>query len=273
MPSPAKKNSTARLLLKLLSGGGGEQPAVPTSGDGEVIQPAAGEGALENHLGGDEARNYRQYEYDMVAPHVGTSLLEVGSGLGHFSEQFAGRLDHLVVSDNDQYCVKQLRERYIDDDRVEVLELALPADIEIREKVDTVVMMNVLEHIKDDVQALRDLAAVTKPGGRIVIWVPGYMQLYGDFDRKVGHVTRYTPATLRESVEAAGLEVGICKPINFLGGIAWWLAVRRGGAGYPDPRLVKIYDRTVVPTTRFIERLIRPPFGQTVFCVARVPVD
>jgi SAM-dependent methyltransferase len=238
-----------------------------------VIQPAAGEGALENHLGGDEARNYRQYEYDMVAPHVGRSLLEVGSGLGHFSEQFAGRLDHLVVSDNDPYCVKQLDERYAGDPRVEVIELALPAEIQIREKVDTVVMMNVLEHIKDDVQALRDLAAVTLPGGKIVIWVPGYMQLYGDFDRKVGHVTRYTPATLRASVEAAGLEVGVCKPINFLGGIAWWAAVRRGGAGYPDPRLVKIYDRTVVPTTRFLERLFRPPFGQTVFCVARVPLD
>ena len=61
------------------------------------------------------------------------------------------------------------------------------------------------------------------------------------------------------------------KPINFLGGIAWWAAVRRGGVGYPDPRLVKIYDRTVVPTTALIERFIRPPFGQTVFCVARVP--
>ena len=61
------------------------------------------------------------------------------------------------------------------------------------------------------------------------------------------------------------------KPINMLGGIAWWLAVRRGGASYPDPRLVRLYDRLVVPTTRLIERFVRPPFGQTVFCVARVP--
>jgi len=87
----------------------------------KVVQPAAGEGALENHLGGDEARNYRKYEYDMVAPHVGRSMLEIGSGLGHFSEQFAGQLDYLVVSDNDPYCVEQLRERYTDDDDVEVI--------------------------------------------------------------------------------------------------------------------------------------------------------
>ena len=243
------------------------------SGDGaaDVVQPAAGEGALENHLGGDEARNYRKYEYDMVAPHVGRSMLEIGSGLGHFSEQFAGRLDYLVVSDNDPYCVEQLRERYAGDEDVEVIELALPAEIKISRTVDTVVMMNVLEHIKDDVRALKDLAAVVEPGGRIVIWVPGYMQLYGDFDRKVGHVTRYPPAILSKSVTAAGLTIESIKPINFLGGIAWWAAVRRGGAGYPDPRLVKIYDRTVIPLTKLIERWVRPPFGQTVLCVARVP--
>jgi SAM-dependent methyltransferase len=242
-----------------------------TGSAGGVDQPAAGEGALENHLGGDEARNYRKYEFDMVSPYVGRSLLEIGSGLGHFSEQFAGRLDYLVVSDNDPYCVGQLRERYADRDDVEVLDLALPADIKIKRKVDTVVMMNVLEHIAEDVQALKDLAAVVEPGGQLVIWVPGYMQLYGEFDRKVGHVTRYTPATLRKSVEAAGLTPKVLKPINFLGGIAWWAAVRRGGAGYPNPTLVKIYDRTVVPTTRLLERVIRPPFGQTVFCVAEVP--
>ena len=271
MQQPGQKKSIAGTLLNLLGSGPKPAPAAPTAGDGEVIQPAAGDGALENHLGGDEARNYRKYEYETVAPHVGRSLLEIGSGLGHFSEQFAGRLDYLAVSDNDPYCVGELRKRYADNDDVEVIDLELPAEIDIRQKVDTVVMMNVLEHIKDDVQALRDLASVTLPGGRIVIWVPGYMQLYGDFDRKVGHVTRYTPKTLAATVTGAGLAIETLKPINFLGGIAWWVAVRRGGAGYPDPKLVKIYDRTVVPLTRLIERFVRPPFGQTVFCVARVP--
>ncbi|MEW2352483.1 class I SAM-dependent methyltransferase [Spirillospora sp. NPDC029432] len=271
MQSPGQKKSITGTLVNLLGSGPRPQPAAPTAGDGELVQPAAGEGALENHLGGDEARNYRKYEYDMVAPHVGRSLLEIGSGLGHFSEQFAGRLDYLAVSDNDPYCVGELRKRYDGNPDVEVLDLELPAEIDIRQKVDTVVMMNVLEHIKDDVKALEDLASVTEPGGRIVIWVPGYMQLYGDFDRKVGHVTRYTPDTLKASVRKAGLLPEVLKPINFLGGIAWWAAVRRGGAGYPDPRLVKIYDRTVIPLTRGIERVVRPPFGQTVFCVARVP--
>ncbi|RBQ22037.1 methyltransferase [Spongiactinospora rosea] len=244
------------------------------SGYDRVVQPAAGDEALENHLGGDEARNYRQYELDMVAPHVGRSMLEIGSGLGHFAEQFLPRLDRLVVSDFDPYCVEQLRKRFDGHEKaIQVLQFGLPTEIPLEgdDRVDTVVMMNVLEHIEQDAEALRSLARVTVPGGRIIIWVPGYMQLYGDFDRKVGHVTRYTPATLARTVTSAGLRIRTIKPINFLGGIAWWLAVRRGGVGYPDPRLVKIYDRTVVPATRLIERFIRPPFGQTVFCVAEVP--
>ncbi|ADG87260.1 Methyltransferase type 12 [Thermobispora bispora DSM 43833] len=241
------------------------------SGYDRVVQPAAGDDALENHLGGDEAKNYRRYEFDMVAPHVGRSMLEIGSGLGHFAEQFLPRVDRLVVSDFDPYCVERLRERFAGHGNVSVLQFALPAEVPLDEPVESVVMMNVLEHIAEDVDALRSVAKVTVPGGRIVIWVPGYMQLYGDFDRKVGHVTRYTPTTLRRTVTAAGLDIEVLKPINFLGGIAWWAAVKRGGVGYPDPRLVKIYDRTVVPLTRFIERFIRPPFGQTVFCVARVP--
>ena len=77
-----------------------------------VVQPASSAESLENHLGGAEGKRYRAYQFGLVAPHVGRSLLEVGSGLGHFSEQFSGRLEYLIVSDNDPYCLDQLRERY-----------------------------------------------------------------------------------------------------------------------------------------------------------------
>lgn len=226
---------------------------------------------LENHLGGDEARNYRRYEFDTVSPHVGKSLLEVGSGLGHFASQFLDRVSPLIVSDADPYCLEQLNERFAGRADVEVLDFMLPDPVPTESRVDTVVAMNVLEHVEDDVAALRSLANVVLPGGRIVLWVPGYMQLYGDFDRKVGHVRRYTPRTLGASVQAAGLDIEVLRPINMLGGMAWWLAVRKGGTGYPNPRLVKVYDRVVIPVTRVLDKLFRPPFGQTVFCVARVP--
>ena len=59
------------------------------------------------------------------------------------------------------------------------------------------------------------------------------------------------------------------KPVNLLGGVAWWLAVRRGGAASPNPRMVAAFDRCVVPVTKALERVVRVPFGQSVLCVAR----
>jgi hypothetical protein len=162
--------------------------------------------------------------------------------------------------------------RFADRPEVEarVFDLAEGA-VDLGARVSTVVAINVLEHLDDDTGALRALATMTEPGGRIVLWVPAYMQLYGDFDRAVGHVRRYTPRTMAAAIRASGLEPELVKPVNLLGGVAWWVTVRRGGVGAPNPRLVRTYDRYVVPVTRTLERWVTPPFGQSVLAVARVP--
>ena len=64
--------------------------------------------ALENHLGGTDAVRYRRYQHALIAPHLGTSLLEVGAGLGEFSEQLT-HLDRLVLTDTDPLCLERLR--------------------------------------------------------------------------------------------------------------------------------------------------------------------
>ena len=245
-------------------------PKTPTGVVGPGGRPFES-ATCENAFGATAAPRYRQWEYDLVAPFLGRSVLEVGSGMGYFGEKLveSGR-DRVVLSDTDERCLEHLRATYGERDDVEVAVVSLPGAIEIGEPVDSVVAMNVLEHIEDDAQALRDVAAVVRPGGRIILWVPAYMQLYGDFDRKIGHFRRYTPATIRDAVERAGLRTRHVRPVNFLGGIAWWIAVRRGRAGRPDPRLVWIYDNVVVPVSRTIERAARPPFGQSVLCVAAV---
>jgi SAM-dependent methyltransferase len=240
-----------------------------------VIEPLEADGSgytIENRLGGTAAPRYRRWQIDTVRPYCGRTVLELGPGMGHFAAELdALGLDRLVLADTEAYALSRLRERYAGRDDVDVVELTVPGPVEIGEPVDTVVAMNVIEHIDDDVAAMRDLAAMLVAGGRLVVWVPGYPALYGDFDRKVGHVRRYTPATLGAAVRAAGLEVHVCRPINLLGGLGWWLAVRRGKVGYPKPWLVWLFDRVGIPITRRLERMVRPPFGQTVFCVAVKP--
>ncbi|MCG7580963.1 bifunctional 2-polyprenyl-6-hydroxyphenol methylase/3-demethylubiquinol 3-O-methyltransferase UbiG [Mycolicibacterium sp. OfavD-34-C] len=218
---------------------------------------------------GRDKPRYRRYQYDLIAPHCGRTILEVGAGLGEFAEQFDD-VDRLVLTDVDPGAVDLMARRFAGRPEVQTRTLALGVAPELDEPVDSVVAINVLEHIEDDAGALRSLATAVQPGGSIVLWVPGYQQLYGEFDRKVGHVRRYTPSTLASAVRRAGLDVELVKPVNLLGGIAWWLTVRRGGSTSPDSKLVAVFDRFVVPVTRALERVMRPPFGQSVLCVARV---
>lgn len=234
-----------------------------------AFSQATGRG-LEDSSGADQ-RRYRAFQLETIQPHCGRSVLEVGAGLGEFAAQLTGLRRH-VVTDVDPAAVTAMAARFADRPEVEarVFDLAEGA-LELTEPVSTVVAINVLEHIDDDVGALRTLARLVEPGGRIVLWVPGYMQLYGDFDRAVGHVRRYTPTTLTAAIRHAGLSAEVVKPVNLLGGIAWWATVRRGGVGTPRPGLVRTYDRFVVPVTRFTERRWTPPFGQSVLGVAAVP--
>ena len=218
---------------------------------------------------GRDKPRYRRYQYDLIAPHCGRTILEVGAGLGEFAEQFDD-VDRLVLTDVDPGAVELMARRFAGRPEVQTRTLALGVAPELDEPVASVVAINVLEHIEDDAGALRSLATAVQPGGSIVLWVPGYQQLYGEFDRKVGHVRRYTPSTLASAVRRAGLDVELVKPVNLLGGIAWWLTVRRGGSTSPDSKLVAVFDRFVVPVTRALERVVRPPFGQSVLCVARV---
>ncbi len=215
-------------------------------------------------------RRYRAYQLELILRHCGPSVLEVGAGRGEFASQFTG-LERHVVTDVDPACVAHMGHRFADRPEVEARELDLEGELLGEAAVSTVVAVNVLEHIEDDSATLRSMAQMVEPGGRIVLWVPGYMQLYGDFDRRVGHVRRYTPATLRAAIVGAGLLPSDVRPVNLLGGIAWWLAVRRGGVGGARPAMVRTYDRVVVPVTRALEKRVTPPFGQSVLGVATVP--
>lgn len=263
----------------------GTNDHAPATGDCPDLSPDAGAftratGRTLEDSSGQE--HYRRYQFDLIAPHCGPSVLEVGSGAGEFAGQFRG-LDRLVLTDVDPDAVAALGRRFAGRTEVSARVVDLDGDLPVDEPVSSVVAINVLEHIEDDVAALRRLAGAVTPGGSIVLWVPAYPALYGDFDRAVGHVRRYTPRSLRAAAVSAGLRVERCHPVNLLGGIAWWAAVRVAGVGIGDEgggggdgggvkaRLVAAYDRVVVPVTRALERLGPPPFGQSVLCVLRVP--
>ncbi|RCW43182.1 methyltransferase family protein [Halopolyspora algeriensis] len=238
-----------------------------------MADQGAFERATGRNLEDDSGKpRYLRYQRNLMLPHCGRSVLEVGAGTGEFASHVTG-LERYVLTDVDPDAAQYMKQRFAGRPEVEVRTLDLDEQPKLEQPVETAMAINVLEHIDDDATALRSLSRLVTPGGTIVLWVPGYQQLYGEFDRLVGHVRRYTPETMRSAIQRAGLTVRLAKPVNFLGALAWWAAVRKGGSNAPNKRLVRIYDRFVVPVTEATEKVVPAPFGQSILGVAQVPAD
>jgi SAM-dependent methyltransferase len=131
---------------------------------------------------------------------------------------------------------------------------------------------NVLEHIEDDAGTVRILARKLRPGGVMFVYVPAFAVLYGEMDRRVGHVRRYRRGPLRQLMQQAGLQVGRCRHADSLGFFAA-LALRLlgPGDGTLNPALVKLYDRALFPISRAFDLLTGGSFGKNLFVVATRP--
>ena len=234
--------------------------------------PAAGDDAVEPMNVGltrnGAAENYQQWLYDLAAPYLGAKCLEIGSGRGDLTAQLA-RGRQLDASDVSEQFVAVLEERFAGSDNVTVRHLDMDTFVP-EERYDTIVMMNVLEHIEDDQQALKTLREALLPGGRIVLYVPAFMLLYSDFDREIGHYRRYRKTELRQLVERSGFQVVESRYVNSLGAVGWFVYSRVLGRKPSDQLTVSACDRVVVPIVRGVERRIPPPFGLSVLVVGRV---
>jgi SAM-dependent methyltransferase len=218
------------------------------------------------------AVNYHRWLTDLAEPYLGDSPVELGSGLGDYAATWAARPGRRVtVTDADPSRDAHLRRRFAGDPRVEVGAL----DITAPQQADhsCLVAMNVLEHIEDHVTALRAAHTVLRPGGFVVMFVPAFELAMSRFDREVGHVRRYTVRSLRDAYRQAGLEVGRIHYVNAPGLLAWVGGMRLLRMTPQDGPTVRLWDRLVVPVARAVESRVRPPFGQSVFAVGRVPVQ
>jgi SAM-dependent methyltransferase len=215
------------------------------------------------------AVNHLDWVTSLTEPWLGDDPLEIGSGLGDAAARWAATGRPLTVSEADPGRLAELRERFAEHPTVQVRELAVP----IRESgnYSAVVSLNVLEHIEDDVAALRDFARLVRPGGRIVLVVPAFEQAMSNFDREIGHFRRYRVRSMEATLRAAGLRPIKVSYLNSLGLFGWLVFVKllrgRPGEGLP----LKIYDKLIVPVLRRVEARIRVPFGQSVLAVAETP--
>lgn len=221
-----------------------------------------------------EAPRYAAWQVERIAPFLGRRILEVGSGTGNISaELLATRPEHLVLTDMDAAYRDQLTMQFGSSPRVRVDALMLPDPAAHShyavDAVDSIVALNVVEHIQDDAGAVATMREIVQPGGHVIILVPALQAIFGTLDTELGHCRRYSRQSLSRLLQAAGLEVVHSEWFNRVGVLGWWFNGKiRRTTRIPVSQL-RHFD-ALVPVLRW-ERLLPLPFGQSVIGVGRRP--
>jgi SAM-dependent methyltransferase len=173
---------------------------------------------------------YNQWLHERFEDHLGRRILEVGSGVGNQTRYFIDR-ERVIASDIEAHYKRELTAKFGERTNVRVAGFRFPLSEEDRkdllaEGVDTVVCLNVLEHIEDDQGTLRDFAAVLPPGGRLALLVPAMPSLYGSLDIYLRHYRRYDRDGLAGRVKEAGFTIDEIRFLNRPGVAGWWLNSR-----------------------------------------------
>ena len=209
-----------------------------------------------------EARNYNHALADLVQNHLEVGpVLDFGAGSGTFAKLLRNR--GLRV-----HCV-ELDRGYVAKLKAEGFDASISID-DFPYQFAFVYSLNVLEHIEDDLAALRRIRRALAEGGRFVVFVPAHPILHSSFDRRIGHFRRYSKRVLLRRLESAGFTV---KKWEFFDSLGFFVALAYRifdrGQGELSPLAVRLFDTFVFPPSRLADRVLNKIVGKNLFVVAQ----
>jgi len=218
----------------------------------------------------EAARRYGDHVFALFRPFIGRRVLEVGSGIGTMSRKLVRSAELVIGIEPNANCIARLESAMRGEPKFAMLPCHLEdCDLEnLRAKqLDTVYCVNVLEHIEDDVAALRMFKGLIVPGGHVLIYVPAVQAAYGPLDAELGHHRRYSKRTLSAAFDAAGLNLIRLRYANPIGLIGWMYNSHVTKARHHSLEQVKLFERFVAPWALPLERLIPPPIGSSLVAI------
>jgi glycosyltransferase involved in cell wall biosynthesis len=153
---------------------------------------------------------FNRWMADTIRPFTGSRILELGAGIGNLTRALSPRRKKYVASDIDAEHLARLRTRFQNRPNLEICHCDLTNTRDfapLADRFDTVICLNVVEHVEDDILALRNIASALEAGGRAIVLVPQGQSIYGTLDEVLGHFRRYSEEEFRTKMESAGLQV------------------------------------------------------------------
>lgn len=202
--------------------------------------------AYLNNMSGTPA--YLAWIADLMRPHIGDRVLELGAGIGNFSGMLMGKRLRYVAAERDPLYLHPLRNRFLRTPNVKVA-YAHPDEPEtvnaIGEEFDTALCIHVLEGVDDPDSTVAALARRLRPGGRVLVLAPQGPGLRGTLDETLSIRRRYSERELRALLDRAGFDVEQAQSINRVGALAWWVFGKVLGRRQINKITLKIFDKTV----------------------------
>lgn len=209
---------------------------------------------------------YNQWTLNQFKEYLHGDILEIGCGIGNFTSYLTDHGNVWAIDIDQQYLIQS---RQIIGRKAQ---LGI-GDIEKGEyffgdlKFDSIVCLNVLEHIKNDKLALSNMFKLLKTGGKLILLVPAHEFLYGGIDKSIGHFRRYNKLGISKMLEEAGFRVGKLRSVNFLGALGWFLAGKILKKTLVGERSIELFN-LVAPIFLQMENIIEFPFGTSILAIA-----
>ena len=217
------------------------------------------------------AKNWKRYIKREISRYVTGDVLEVGAGIGATTVALHdGTARRWVCLEPDERLALRLKARLASwGDR-------LPTNVIVgslrtfsdRPSFDSILYIDVLEHIEDDRAQIDAAARLVRSGGHVVILSPAHHWLFSEFDKSIGHFRRYNKAHLRSMMPAGWLEIKLTylDSLGVLLSLGNVLGLRQS---MPTQTQIRIWDTICVPASRIVDRLFRGTIGKSVLAVWR----
>lgn len=218
--------------------------------------------------------NYNKWILGKFSPFMGKHFLEIGTGQGNFKKMLVSESISYLSVDIDRSVIERAKQR-------DPNGMYLIADVASSEftgimrgrKIDTIICINVLEHIHNQKAALDNLMEVLVPGGHLLLFSPAFMNLYNDLDKLAGHERRYTRKDICKLLENGdNSEILVNEYFNPVGAVGWWLnkfISHKNINSNNVNRQVLLFDKYVIPFSKILNVFTKRILGQSVYCVIR----
>jgi phospholipid N-methyltransferase len=216
-----------------------------------------------------QAVHWKSYLRCQLAPFIGQRVLEVGAGRGGTTKLLCrGTRESWVCLEPDHQLAEQLRSTIRSGQLPAWCQVVVStmAELPHQQQFDTIIYIDVLEHIEDDRSELERAISHLQAGGHLIVLAPAHSWLFTAFDRAVGHFRRYTKRSLR-SVMPRGLSLVYCRYLDSCGMLASLANQLMLHQSMPTLTQVLWWDRRLVPMSRWADRLFSYRVGKSVLGV------